>query len=51
VKDINLKIQVVELAQSQAWWFIAVISALRKQRQEDSEFEATLRYIVSSEPF
>jgi hypothetical protein len=31
---------------SQAWWFIPVISALRRLRQEDHEFETSLGYTV-----
>jgi hypothetical protein len=27
------------------WWYMTVISTLRRLRQEDQEFEATLSYI------
>jgi hypothetical protein len=33
---------------SRAWWYTPLIPALRKQRQVDSEFEASLVYKVSS---
>jgi hypothetical protein len=31
---------------SLAWWYIPVISALWRQRQEDGEYEAKLGYIA-----
>jgi hypothetical protein len=34
------------LDSSQAWWFTPVIPALRRLRQEDHEFEASLDYII-----
>jgi DNA-binding HxlR family transcriptional regulator len=30
---------------SQAWWYMLIISALKRMRQEDREFEASLGYI------
>jgi hypothetical protein len=32
------------------WWFVAVIPALEKLRQEDLQFQASLGYIQSSRP-
>jgi hypothetical protein len=34
------------LLQSQAWWYMPVIPALGRLRQEDLVFEASLSYIV-----
>jgi hypothetical protein len=31
---------------SQAWWFLRVVPALRKQRQEDGASQASLGYTV-----
>jgi hypothetical protein len=33
-------------AMSWAWWSIPIILALRRQSQEDCEFEASLGYVV-----
>jgi hypothetical protein len=33
---------------SQAQWYTPAIPVLRRQRQEDHEFDATLGYIVAS---
>jgi hypothetical protein len=30
---------------SQAWWYMTIIPTLRKLRQEDYKFEATLCYV------
>jgi hypothetical protein len=35
---------------SQAWWHAPEIPVLRKQRQEDGKFKASLGYITSSKP-
>jgi hypothetical protein len=32
----------------QAWWYMSVIPALRRWRQEDCEFEACLGYIATT---
>jgi hypothetical protein len=32
------------------WWYMYIILALRKLRQEDHKFEASLGYIVSLKP-
>jgi hypothetical protein len=32
--------------QSQAWWYMSVIPALRRQRQEDNEFKASVGYTM-----
>lgn len=34
----------------QAWWFISVIPALRRLKQEGCRFQGSLNYIVSSKP-
>jgi hypothetical protein len=34
------------MKESWAWWFMPVISALRRLRQEDHEFKASLGYTV-----
>jgi hypothetical protein len=36
-----------EKIKSQVWWFTPVIFALRRQRQKDHEFEASLRYTAN----
>jgi hypothetical protein len=33
-----------------AWWYTPVIPELKRWRQEDREFEASLAYLVSSRP-
>jgi hypothetical protein len=35
---------------SQGWWHTAVITELRRLRQEDQELQASLGYIVSLKP-
>jgi hypothetical protein len=42
--DITLKVWIG----SQAWRYTSVISALRRLRQEDHEFKASLSYIKKS---
>jgi hypothetical protein len=37
---------VQEVGRSQAWWYIPVIPALRRQRQKDHQLEVSLGYIV-----
>jgi hypothetical protein len=35
---------------SQAWWCMAVTTALRRLRQEDHKFKVNLGYLASSKP-
>jgi hypothetical protein len=44
--DIKNKSNFISLCQ--AWWFMPLITALWRLREEDREFEASLRYIVRS---
>jgi hypothetical protein len=38
------------LKTDEVWWHTSVIPALRRWRQEDCEFEASLGYIANSRP-
>jgi hypothetical protein len=46
LKSVKIKIVV----SSWVWWSMPEIPALKRQRQEDFEFEVGLSYIASSRP-
>jgi hypothetical protein len=48
MKTNQIKTAPQEQVVSQAWWYITVITAVGRLRQEDSEFKVSLRYIATS---
>jgi hypothetical protein len=45
VKETEESVSESEKELSRAWWFTPLISALRRQKQEDHEFGASLGYM------
>jgi hypothetical protein len=45
-RDVKRETHHIKKIISQAWWYLPVIPALRRQKQEDCQFEASLVYTV-----